>query len=366
MSGELKINNVVKSYGDKNVINSISFGATKGEFVVLVGPSGCGKSTMLRCIAGLETINSGSITIDGNEVSDKAPKDRDIAMVFQDYALYPHKDVYENIAFGLRMRKEPEAQIDRKVRAAAAKLDLTELLQRKPAAMSGGQRQRVAIGRAIVRDPKVFLFDEPLSNLDAKLRGDMRVTISRLHRELEATAVYVTHDQVEAMTLADKIIVLNGGKIQQMGTPVKLYYHPNNIFVATFIGSPTMNLIRGTVDAQLMFTSENNLKFQIPERFKENLSAHELAGKKLIWGMRTENLKISKEDQQGQKYAASVEVVELMGPQTSAHCIIEGHAVNVMLPTNAGVKVGDQLDLVFSSSHLYLFDETSGVSILDA
>src|SRR5207253_122948 len=213
MAASLSIKNVTKAYGKKSVLNKLSFDASPGEFIVLVGPSGCGKSTMLRSIAGLETIDSGQIVIGADDVTQRQPKDRNIAMVFQDYALYPHKNVYENIAFGLRIRGTPKDQIDKRVRDAAAKLDLLPYLERKPSALSGGQRQRVAIGRAIVRDPQVFLFDEPLSNLDAKLRGSMRLSIAKLHKELAATILYVTHDQVEAMTLADRIIVLEGGRI---------------------------------------------------------------------------------------------------------------------------------------------------------
>ena len=238
MEQGLNVKTVSKSYDGKKILDQISFAAQQGEFLVLVGPSGCGKSTMLRSIAGLESIDQGQIVIGDKNVTDLPPKDRNIAMVFQDYALYPHKSVYENIAFGLRVRKTPEAEIALRVQQAAAKLNLVDYLERRPAALSGGQRQRVAIGRAIVRRPEVFLFDEPLSNLDAKLRGSMRVELSKLHKDLGATIVYVTHDQVEAMTLADRIIVLDGGVIQQMGSPLELYYRPANRFVATFIGSP--------------------------------------------------------------------------------------------------------------------------------
>jgi ABC-type sugar transport system ATPase subunit len=360
MSGELSIKNVVKSYGDKNVINDISFEAKKGEFIVLVGPSGCGKSTMLRSIAGLETIDGGKIEIDGVDVSDNAPKDRDIAMVFQDYALYPHKNVYENIAFGLRIRKMPEDEIDKLVQSAAKKLNLVELLDRKPAAMSGGQRQRVAIGRSIVRNPKVFLFDEPLSNLDAKLRGDMRVTIARLHKDLEATVVYVTHDQVEAMTLADRIIVLNGGKIQQIGAPLELYYHPNNVFVATFIGSPTMNLIGGELDLNKMeVNGAGGIIYKILPNNIERIKKNAKQGQKVIWGLRPDNFKLSGNGS-GAEYDAEVEVTELLGSTTSVHCKINGNDVNVMLPTTGCPSRGDKIKLVLTSKHMYLFDKESG------
>lgn len=367
MSGSLTIEGITKSYGDKAVLNQVSFSAARGEFLVLVGPSGCGKSTMLRAIAGLESVGAGKIKIDDREVTHLAPKDRDIAMVFQDYALYPHKNVYENIAFGLRIRKFPEEKIDVLVQRAAKKLDLLPLLKRKPGALSGGQRQRVAIGRAIVRDPKVFLFDEPLSNLDAKLRGSMRITISKLHKELEATVVYVTHDQIEAMTLADRIIVLNGGHIQQIGAPLDLYYHPTNIFVATFIGSPPMNMLDGkivSVGDHLRFRSELGLEYPLPDSFRAKLQPH--VGKDVIWGVRAENFKPFKEGRDVMvTYDAKTVVTEILGPTSAVLCDIQGHEIHVSLPAPMRPVRDEMLKLSLQSKHLYLFDKATGDSLVE-
>ena len=245
----LRLDNIKKNYGDVAVIKGVTFAAAKGEFVVFVGPSGCGKSTLLRMIAGLEDVSEGVLHIDDRDVTFEEPAKREVSMVFQSYALYPHMSVFENMAFGLRMAKMPEADIKARVAEAARILQLEPLLERKPRALSGGQRQRVAIGRSIVRHPKIFLFDEPLSNLDAELRSQMRVEIAKLHRSLGATMVYVTHDQVEAMTLADRIVVLRAGLVEQIGSPTELYDRPANIFVAGFMGSPRMNFIPATVSA---------------------------------------------------------------------------------------------------------------------
>src|SRR5215211_5631825 len=244
---QVTLRKVVKMYDEVQAVRGIDLDITDKEFIVLVGPSGCGKSTTLRMIAGLEEISGGDIAIGGDVVNDVPPKDRDIAMVFQNYALYPHMNVYENMSFGLKLKRTPKDEIDRRVKQAAQILDITELLDRKPKQLSGGQRQRVAMGRAIVRDPKVFLFDEPLSNLDAKLRVAMRAEIKALHQRLKTTTVYVTHDQVEAMTMADRIVVMQEGRIEQIGTPLELYDHPVNLFVAGFIGSPAMNVVGGTL-----------------------------------------------------------------------------------------------------------------------
>ena len=367
MSAPLSVQNMVKSYDSKRIIDGVSFAAEPGEFLVLVGSSGCGKSTILRSIAGLESIDSGQILIDHADVAHKPPKDRDIAMVFQDYALYPHKTVYENIAFGLRIRKTPPARIDELVRYAADKLNLTPYLTRKPAALSGGQRQRVAIGRAIVRKPKVFLFDEPLSNLDAKLRVDMRYFLSMLHEELKTTSVYVTHDQVEAMTLADKIIVLDKGRIQQMGPPMSLYYHPKNVFVATFLGSPQMNTIAGRLQGDgddLHFQSAKGLQFQIPEKFKSTVQEKVAKNQELIWGVRPENLKMG--GGEVNSFRGQVSVREPLGPSTTVLLDISGHDINVNIPEPHRPHVGDAIDLNFASKHLYLFDKMSGESIIDS
>ena len=366
MSSSLTITNVVKSYGEKVVLDRLSFDVKPAEFIVLVGPSGCGKSTMLRAVAGLESVSDGAIVIDGRDVTHLAPKDRDIAMVFQDYALYPHKTVYENIAFGLRIRKVPAAKIDQLVKEAATKLDLMPYLARKPAALSGGQRQRVAIGRAIVRNPKIFLFDEPLSNLDAKLRGSMRVTIAKLHKELGATVLYVTHDQVEAMTLADKIIVLEGGRIQQMGTPLSLYYHPANVFVATFIGSPAMNLIDGELamrDGRLMVVAPGGLEVPVPKEGAAKLGAA-AHGRKIIWGIRPENLRAVDGEAQGPVFDATVVVTELLGPTSTVVCDLQGQEVHVTLPAPLRPTRGDRLKLEFRSRHFYLFDRDTKEAML--
>jgi len=284
----VKIINATKKYGDIQVIHGIDLDIKDGEFCVFVGPSGCGKSTLLRMISGLEEVTSGEIHIADQNVTKMQPADRGIAMVFQSYALYPHMTVRENMAFGLKMTKVPAAEINQKVNEAAGILHLESYLDRKPKTLSGGQRQRVAIGRAIVRGPEVFLFDEPLSNLDAELRVEMRVEITRLHRELGTTIVYVTHDQVEAMTLADKIVVLKGGRIQQIGTPLSLYDDPQNVFVAGFIGSPTINLLRGGItDGKLSIPSLKTLKLDVSDTITSSMS-------EVIIGLRPQHLKLAK------------------------------------------------------------------------
>ena len=284
----VKIINATKKYGDIQVIHGIDLDIKDGEFCVFVGPSGCGKSTLLRMISGLEEVTSGEIHIGEENVTKMQPADRGIAMVFQSYALYPHMTVRENMAFGLKMTKVPAAEINKKVNDAASILRLESYLDRKPKTLSGGQRQRVAIGRAIVRGPEVFLFDEPLSNLDAELRVEMRVEITRLHRELGTTIIYVTHDQVEAMTLADKIVVLKEGRIQQVGTPLSLYDDPQNIFVAGFIGSPTINLLKGSItDGKLSIPSLETLKLDVSDTITSSMS-------ELIIGLRPQHLKLAK------------------------------------------------------------------------
>jgi multiple sugar transport system ATP-binding protein len=286
----VKIQKVSKSYdGKTKVVNDVSFEVYDKEFVVLVGPSGCGKSTILRMIAGLESITGGDILIDEQRVNDLLPKDRDIAMVFQNYALYPHMTVYQNMAFGLKIKKMNKKEIDKRVREAAAILEITQLLERRPGEMSGGQRQRVAIGRAIVRKPKVFLFDEPLSNLDAKLRVQMRIELQNLHRRLDSTMIYVTHDQTEAMTLGERIIVLKDGDITQTGTPRELYDHPGNLFVAGFIGSPPMNLLPGRIESGNIFAGKNGKALmQLPASVMTGLKGYE--GRDIFLGIRPENI----------------------------------------------------------------------------
>ena len=304
---EVTVRNVVKRYGTVQVMHGVSVDIEDGEFVVLVGPSGCGKSTLLRMIAGLETISDGQISIGGRVVNDVMPKDRDIAMVFQSYALYPHKTVAENMGFALKIKGAPKSEIEAKVDRAAEILDLGHLLDRYPKQLSGGQRQRVAMGRAIVRDPQVFLFDEPLSNLDAKLRVAMRVEIKELHQRLKTTIIYVTHDQIEAMTMADKIVVMNDGRVEQVGAPLDLYDQPANIFVAGFIGSPAMNFLKGKVDAadgRPVFLADGGAVLPLPDVAAE-------AGRPVVYGIRPEHIAIGEGGM-----PARVSVLEPTGSET--------------------------------------------------
>ena len=362
----LSVRGVRKVFGSKVVLDNLTFDAKRGEFIVLVGPSGCGKSTMLRSIAGLESVDGGTITIEGKDVTNLVPKDRDIAMVFQDYALYPHKNVYENIAFGLRLRKVKEEELDRMVRDAARKLNLLDLLDRKPLQLSGGQRQRVAIGRAIVRNPKIFLLDEPLSNLDAKLRGSMRLTIALLQKELNTTTVYVTHDQTEAMTLADRVIVLHGGHIQQIGSPLELYYHPANQFVAGFIGSPEMNLLEGKlerVDGMLCFVS-SGIKMPILDGLKSFIKEGS-EGREVVWGIRPENFRVPKDDTKS-KNSVELKVLyaEPLGPSTLCLCSFGDTRIRISVQEPLRPVIGETLNLEWRSRHLYLFDKETGESLV--
>src|SRR5512133_35445 len=308
--------NVVKKYGDVTAVNNLNIAVDDKEFLVLVGPSGCGKTTALRCLAGLEEITSGEIKIADRVVNDVAPKDRDIAMVFQSYALYPHLSVYDNMAFGLKLRKVPKEEIKRRVNEAADILGIRELLDRKPSQLSGGQRQRVAVGRAIVREPKVFLFDEPLSNLDAKLRIAMRAEISKLHQRLQTTFIYVTHDQMEAMTMATRIAVINKGILQQLDTPQNLYDHPNNLFVAGFIGTPAMNFFPGKLrkDNGKLLVDTGDFTVAMPA--KKAKPYENLVGKDIIFGLRPENIHdvdFIPSNIDSEKVAGKVDLTELMG-----------------------------------------------------
>src|SRR5512136_2445701 len=307
---------VYKRFGDVVAVNDLNIEVADKEFVVFVGPSGCGKTTSLRLLAGLEEISEGTISIGDRVVNDVPPKDRDIAMVFQSYALYPHMSVYDNMAFGLKLRKTPKAEIDRKVKEAAEILSISQYLERKPKALSGGQRQRVAVGRAIVRSPKVFLFDEPLSNLDAKLRVETRANISKLHQRLGTTFIYVTHDQVEAMTMASRIAVMKDGLLQQIDTPQNLYNHPGNVFTAGFIGSPSMNFFDVTLVDQdgRLFVDGGTFKLEVPEHKKATYLPHK--GKQVIFGIRPENIFAAQYVAPGITPAgmkADVDVTELMG-----------------------------------------------------
>ena len=330
-----------------HAVRGISLDIADGEFLVLVGPSGCGKSTTLRMVAGLEEITSGEIAIGGRVVNDVPPGDRDIAMVFQNYALYPHLSVRENMAFGLRMRAAPQAEIDRRVNEAAAALSIEHLLARRPRELSGGQRQRVALGRAIVREPKVFLFDEPLSNLDAKLRVQMRAELARLHRRLGTTVIYVTHDQVEAMTLGDRIVLMNHGLIQQVDTPLEIYRRPTNRFVASFIGSPTMNFFPGVI---------RDGAFQVEGDAARMSLGPDAAGVPTgaaVLGVRPEDLIVASTD--AVFATVTLDVAEHMGHETLAHFTFAGADHVVRLPGEIPARVGDRLPLAVRPSGVHLF-----------
>ncbi|MBA4250130.1 MAG: glycerol-3-phosphate ABC transporter ATP-binding protein [Chlorobiaceae bacterium] len=357
---EVKLLNVGKVYEGGNVaVKDVSIEIKDKEFVVLVGPSGCGKSTTLRMIAGLEEITEGELFIDGKKVNDVSPKDRDIAMVFQNYALYPHMSVYENMAFGLKLRKFSKDEIDKRVKEAAKILSLEDYLERKPKALSGGQRQRVAVGRAIVRKPKVFLFDEPLSNLDAKLRVQMRTEISKLHHSLEATMIYVTHDQTEAMTMGDRIVIMKDGIVHQVDTPLNLYNHPSNRFVAGFIGSPSMNFVEGKIiqNNGLEFQS-NNKKLEIPvSKNPERLKNH--VNKKVWLGIRPEDIFefSSRPDSNNlNEVNTKLEVVEPMGNEIFLYFVIEGEQFTSRIPAREKPNAGSNINLYFDSSKLHFFD----------
>ncbi len=366
--GEVKLTNIIKRFGNTEVIKNLSLHIKDGEFLVLVGGSGCGKSTTLRLIAGLETATEGQILIGDHDVTDVPPKGRDIAMVFQNYALYPHMTVYDNIAFGLKLRKMPKAQIKQKVEEAAEMLDIKPYLHRKPKELSGGQRQRVALGRAIVRDAQVFLMDEPLSNLDAKLRMQTRTEIKRLQKKLGITTVYVTHDQVEAMTMGDRMAVMKDGIIQQLATPAVAYEFPANLFVAGFIGSPAMNFIPVNItelDAEQVKVSGQNLSLTL----KRPAGAQEMDGFKgqdMILGVRPESIALVEEDTRAQKgnwqpLDAMVDVVEPSGSRTFVHMTIGGQNVISEADTIKvmHLKGNTQITVWFNTSHVHLFDPTS-------
>ncbi len=361
----VELKNISKTYdGGVKAVENANITIQDKEFVVLVGPSGCGKSTTLRMIAGLEEITSGELYIDGKLVNDVAPKDRDIAMVFQNYALYPHMTVYDNMAFGLKIRRMPKDQIDARVHEAAQILDIEELLDRKPKALSGGQRQRVAVGRAIVRKPKVFLFDEPLSNLDAKLRVQMRAEISALHNRLQATMIYVTHDQVEAMTMGDRIVVLKDGLIQQIGTPMGLYNHPINRFVAGFIGSPPMNILEATLRDQggRVSVDEGEIRIQLPAAIAEKVRSS--VGRPVLFGIRPEDLVYVEGPREGETFGAKVEVVEPLGSEILLYVSTSRHQIIVKVPPRYEFKVGDTVHLRPDMEKIHFFDIETEKAIL--
>jgi multiple sugar transport system ATP-binding protein len=367
------LKNIKKVY-DKSVVavQEFSLEIADKEFVVLVGPSGCGKSTTLRMIAGLEEITEGELYIGDRLVNDVAPKDRDIAMVFQNYALYPHMTVYENMAFGLKLRKVPKAEIDEKVKEAAEILGITEYLQRKPKALSGGQRQRVAIGRAIVRHPQVFLMDEPLSNLDAKLRNQMRAELIKLRLNVNTTFVYVTHDQTEAMTLGDRIVIMKDGYIQQIGTPQQVFNRPANLFVAGFIGSPQMNFFDAelSIEAGRYVVRLEGAIIDMPEEIQKTLKSKNEQPKKIVLGIRPEHIVLTDAKQKG-AIPAKVDVSEMMGSELYVHvtavgkdCVLRIATIDLPTENRLGFKYGDQLYFTFDGSLAHLFNPEDGLNIL--
>ena len=348
---KINLKNLQKSYGKTKVIHDLSVDIKEGELVVIVGPSGCGKSTLLRMVAGLEDINSGSILFDNKEVNDLEPRERNIAMVFQNYALYPHMTVLQNMSYSLKILKIPKDEINSRVQKAAEILELGELLERRPSQLSGGQRQRVAMGRAIVRDPVAFLFDEPLSNLDAKLRVQMRLEIKKLQTQLKTTSLYVTHDQVEAMTLADRMVVMNEGNVEHVGTPLEVYTKPKTLFTAQFIGSPAMNILKGECQSsQINLSSGAKLKTNSKHNGKVNV------------GLRPEDFTINEKG----PIKLNVELVELIGANTLIHGRLE-NSNEILVASIAGVisesEIGNQINLSFDENKLHLFDVNSNQRI---
>jgi multiple sugar transport system ATP-binding protein len=360
---DLQLRNIVKNYDQVQVVKGITLSIPDKEFVVLVGPSGCGKSTTLRMVAGLEDPTAGEIVIGGRVVNDVAPKDRDIAMVFQSYALYPHLTVRENLAFGLKMRKMPKNEIATRVGEVATMLGLEALLDRKPKALSGGQRQRVAMGRAIVRRPQVFLFDEPLSNLDAKLRVQMRTEIARLHQRLQTTVIYVTHDQTEAMTLADRIVVMHQGIIQQEGAPLELYDHPRNRFVAGFLGSPAMNFLPGRIetDGSVVRARAAGIEIDLPQSATERL--REGAARDAILGIRPEHLLVEAKASTA-PITGRVDVLEPMGSEVYLYVVTDAGQVVVRAPAHTTAREGESVTLYVEPAKVHLFDAATEESLL--
>jgi multiple sugar transport system ATP-binding protein len=362
---ELRLEHIYKIYDNKvTAVTDFNLHIQDKEFIVFVGPSGCGKSTTLRMVAGLEEISKGDFYIDGKRVNDVAPKDRDIAMVFQNYALYPHMTVRDNMAFGLKLRKFPKDEINRRVNEAAKILGLEPYLDRKPKALSGGQRQRVALGRAIVRDAKVFLMDEPLSNLDAKLRVQMRAEIAKLHQRLQTTTIYVTHDQTEAMTMATRLVVMKDGLIQQVGTPKDVYEKPENVFVGGFIGSPAMNFLNGRVEEGKFVLG--NVSVAIPEGKMKVLRDQGYVGKEVILGVRPEDIHdepVFIEASQGTKISVKIDVSELTGAETMLYSSLNGQDFIARVDARSTIKPGDVLDLAIDMNKTHFFDAASELRI---
>jgi len=361
---DVSLRKVIKRYDDVEAVRGIDLDIADHEFIVLVGPSGCGKSTTLRMIAGLEDISDGDIMIGGDVVNDVPPKDRDIAMVFQNYALYPHMTVAENMSFGLRLKHYPKAEINARVTEAARLLDITDLINRKPKQLSGGQRQRVAMGRAIVRNPKVFLFDEPLSNLDAKLRVQMRIEIKKVHQKVRTTTVYVTHDQVEAMTLADRVVVMNKGRIEQIGTPNELYHKPATHFVAGFIGSPAMNFIPCRLEdsgGKLQIRLTDRIAFALPPARAARYNALPRT-ENLLLGLRPEHLTESNAHLEPgvESFDTVLDVTEPMGMETLVYFGLEGTPVCGRVDPNAGAKDGAPMRLAMDLNNMHLLNEATG------
>lgn len=352
---KIEIRNLVKMYGAHKALHGINIAISPGEFCVLVGPSGCGKSTTLRMVAGLETISGGEVVIGDRVVNGLKAKDRGIAMVFQNYALYPSKTVYNNMAFSLKLSKMPKAEIERRVSEVAEILELTPLLDRKPGALSGGQRQRVAMGRAIVRDPEVFLFDEPLSNLDAKLRGQMRAEIKRLHQRLNNTIIYVTHDQVEAMTLADKIVIMKDGRIEQQGTPDEVFHDPDTLFVAGFMGSPPMNLI----DCKVTPTGINMSSAEIACSVPKGLSP----GDNVVFGIRSDDIRPTSEGAEGVSVDAQLDLIEQLGTENLVHFRLGADEMIGKTGGRTALKSGETVPFTLQMSHAYFFDPETGKRI---
>ncbi|HUC71968.1 MAG TPA: sn-glycerol-3-phosphate ABC transporter ATP-binding protein UgpC [Stellaceae bacterium] len=356
---QVALRNIVKMFDKTPAVQGIDLDIADREFIVLVGPSGCGKTTTLRMIAGLEEATSGEIYIGDQLVNDVPPKDRDIAMVFQNYALYPHMTVFENMSFGLRLKRFPKPEIRERVEAAARILDITELLDRRPKALSGGQRQRVAMGRAIVRNPKVFLFDEPLSNLDAKLRVQMRTEIKKVHQKVTVTTIYVTHDQIEAMTLADRVVIMNAGRIDQIGTPYEVYHHPQTRFVAGFIGSPTMNLMSCHLiqnGSGMTVRLADWLSFPVPPSREQRYRSR--VGSELLFGLRPEHITEARTDLPPGvvPFSARLDVVEPMGMETMVYFVVDGVEVCGRVDPAAAGKVDEVMPLVADLNQMHLID----------